>query len=139
MIDKRTVTEVIKGGEIVTQEAGEIRTLGTDELRLNDAYWRAANCLSVGQIYLYDNPLLQLPLSLSNIQPTLLDRWGMTTVRARITLAELEQQLHGPQTGYKNIVLKRRLKNKLIEHRQHIRQHGQATPEIRNWHGTGTQ
>jgi xylulose-5-phosphate/fructose-6-phosphate phosphoketolase len=36
--------------------------LGADEQRLTNAYWRAANYLSVGQIYLYDNPLLQEPL-----------------------------------------------------------------------------
>ena len=40
-------------------------TLGSDELRRMNAYWRAANYLSVGQIYLYDNPLLKEPLKLS--------------------------------------------------------------------------
>lgn len=43
-----------------------------------DAYWRAANYLSVGQIYLYDNPLLRRPLELSQIKPTLLGHWGTT-------------------------------------------------------------
>lgn len=43
-----------------------------------DAYWRAANYLSVGQIYLYDNPLLRKPLELSQIKPTLLGHWGTT-------------------------------------------------------------
>ena len=42
------------------------------------AYWRAANYLSVGQIYLYDNPLLKRPLELSHIKPTLLGHWGTT-------------------------------------------------------------
>jgi xylulose-5-phosphate/fructose-6-phosphate phosphoketolase len=41
-----------------------------------DAYWRAANYLSVGQIYLYDNPLLREPLSLAHIKPRLLGHWG---------------------------------------------------------------
>ncbi len=43
-----------------------------------DAYWRAANYLSVGQIYLYDNPLLREPLKKSHIKPTLLGHWGTT-------------------------------------------------------------
>lgn len=43
-----------------------------------DAYWRAANYLSVGQIYLYDNPLLKRPLTLSDIKPRLLGHWGTT-------------------------------------------------------------
>ena len=38
-------------------------TLSTEDLRLTNAYWRAANYLSVGQIYLYDNPLLREPLT----------------------------------------------------------------------------
>ena len=41
-------------------------------LRKIDAYWRAANYLSVGQIYLYDNPLLKKPLTLAHIKPRLL-------------------------------------------------------------------
>ncbi len=43
-----------------------------------DAYWRAANYLSVGQIYLYDNPLLKKPLSIKHIKPRLLGHWGTT-------------------------------------------------------------
>jgi xylulose-5-phosphate/fructose-6-phosphate phosphoketolase len=43
-----------------------------------NAYWRAANYLSVGQIYLYDNPLLREPLKLSHVKPTLLGHWGTT-------------------------------------------------------------
>ena len=43
-----------------------------------DAYWRAANYLSVGQIYLYDNPLLKKPLTLAHIKPRLLGHWGTT-------------------------------------------------------------
>jgi xylulose-5-phosphate/fructose-6-phosphate phosphoketolase len=48
------------------------------ELSLLDAYWRAANFLSVGQIYLYDNPLLKQPLSKDHIKPRLLGHWGTT-------------------------------------------------------------
>ncbi len=51
---------------------------GTDELRLIDAYWRAANYLSVGQIYLYDNPLLREPLTLAHVKPLVVSHWGTT-------------------------------------------------------------
>ncbi|HRY30091.1 MAG TPA: phosphoketolase family protein [Elusimicrobiota bacterium] len=52
--------------------------LGPEELRKMDAYWRAANYLSVGQIYLYDNPLLRQPLRTEHIKPRLLGHWGTT-------------------------------------------------------------
>ncbi|HEY3755734.1 MAG TPA: phosphoketolase family protein [Opitutaceae bacterium] len=52
--------------------------LDPDRLRRLDAYWRAANYLSVGQIYLLDNPLLRRPLKLSDIKPRLLGHWGTT-------------------------------------------------------------
>jgi xylulose-5-phosphate/fructose-6-phosphate phosphoketolase len=52
--------------------------LSPDELRLLDAYWRAANYLSVGQIYLLDNPLLREPLALEHVKPRLLGHWGTT-------------------------------------------------------------
>jgi xylulose-5-phosphate/fructose-6-phosphate phosphoketolase len=54
------------------------KTLAPDLLRKMDAYWRAANYLSVGQIYLYDNPLLKKPLTLAHIKPRLLGHWGTT-------------------------------------------------------------
>ena len=52
--------------------------LGSEELRLTDAYWRAANYLSVGQIYLYDNPLLREPLALAHVKPLVVGHWGTT-------------------------------------------------------------
>src|SRR6185295_14676871 len=52
--------------------------LTSEELRKIDAYWRAANYLSVGQIYLYDNPLLKEPLKLEHVKPRLLGHWGTT-------------------------------------------------------------
>ena len=52
--------------------------LGPEFVRRIDAYWRAANYLSVGQIYLYDNPLLKKPLTLAHIKPRLLGHWGTT-------------------------------------------------------------
>jgi xylulose-5-phosphate/fructose-6-phosphate phosphoketolase len=54
------------------------RTLDPDELRKIDAYWRAANYLSVGQIYLCDNPLLREPLMPAHIKRMLLGHWGTT-------------------------------------------------------------
>ena len=54
--------------------------LETEELKKLDAYWRAANYLSVGQIYLYDNPLLKEPLTKEHIKPRLLGHWGTTPV-----------------------------------------------------------
>src|SRR5437764_5859840 len=52
--------------------------LSPDELNAIDAYWRAANYLSVGQIYLLDNPLLREPLRPEHIKPRLLGHWGTT-------------------------------------------------------------
>ncbi len=54
------------------------KPLSQDELRKLDAYWRAANYLSVGQIYLYDNPLLRESLKLEHVKPRLLGHWGTT-------------------------------------------------------------
>jgi xylulose-5-phosphate/fructose-6-phosphate phosphoketolase len=52
--------------------------LSAAELELLDAYWRAANYLSVGQIYLMENPLLSQPLSPEHVKPRLLGHWGTT-------------------------------------------------------------
>ena len=53
-------------------------TLSRAESALIDAYWRAANYLSVGQIYLFDNPMLREPLKEEHIKPRLLGHWGTT-------------------------------------------------------------
>jgi len=58
--------------------ASMTNTLSTEELRLIDAYWRAANYLSVGQIYLLANPLLREPLEPGHIKPRLLGHFGTT-------------------------------------------------------------
>jgi xylulose-5-phosphate/fructose-6-phosphate phosphoketolase len=55
-----------------------------------DAYWRTANYLSVGQIYLYDNPMLKKPLKLEHVKPRLLGHWGspaLADVRVQHNLA----------------------------------------------------
>ncbi len=54
------------------------RPLSPEELRKMNDYWRAANYLSVGQIYLYANPLLREPLKLEHVKPRLLGHWGTT-------------------------------------------------------------
>src|SRR5947199_1728116 len=53
-------------------------TLSAEEVAAIDRYWRAANYLSVGQIYLHDNPLLKQPLTLEHVKPRLLGHWGTT-------------------------------------------------------------
>src|SRR5262249_54078211 len=52
--------------------------LSSDDLDLINAFWRAANYLSVGQIYLLDNPLVREPISEAHIKPRLLGHWGTT-------------------------------------------------------------
>jgi len=67
------------GSSTSTRAAAATRApLSSEQLRLIDAYWRAANYLSVGQIYLFDNPLLREPLSLRHIKPRLLGHFGTT-------------------------------------------------------------
>ena len=64
------------GSESKTAAAGP---LSPEELRKMHAYWRAANYLSVGQIYLMDNPLLKEPVQLKHVKPRLLGHWGTTS------------------------------------------------------------
>ena len=52
--------------------------LAPELLRKMNAYWRAANYVSVGQIYLYDNPLLKEPLTLAHVKPLVVSHWGTT-------------------------------------------------------------
>jgi xylulose-5-phosphate/fructose-6-phosphate phosphoketolase len=59
-------------------ETIQANPLSANELRLIDAWWRAANYLSVGQIYLLDNPLLRGPLLPEQVKPRLLGHWGTT-------------------------------------------------------------
>jgi xylulose-5-phosphate/fructose-6-phosphate phosphoketolase len=54
------------------------KPLSSEELRRMDAWWRASNYLAVGQIYLYDNPLLKKPLKVEHVKPRLLGHWGTT-------------------------------------------------------------
>jgi xylulose-5-phosphate/fructose-6-phosphate phosphoketolase len=63
-----------------------------EELRRIDAWWRAANYLSVGQIYLLDNPLLTEPLTTGHVKPRLLGHWG-TTPGLNFVYAHLNRQV----------------------------------------------
>src|SRR6478609_11397981 len=56
----------------------DLQPLSDDTLDQLDGWWRAANYLSVGQIYLLDNPLLRTPLSREDVKPRLLGHWGTT-------------------------------------------------------------
>ena len=62
-----------------SSETGTSGPLSSVLLNKMDAYWRAANYLTVGQIYLQDNPLLEVPLTREDIKPRLLGHWGTTT------------------------------------------------------------
>ena len=65
-------------GAATTSKTPMAGPLSPDLLQKMHAYWRAANYLSVGQIYLQDNPLLEAPLKLEHIKPRLLGHWGTT-------------------------------------------------------------
>ena len=67
-------TEAVNKEESITKA----NTLSPELLHKMNAYWRAANYLSVGQIYLYDNPLLKEPLKLSHVKPIVVGHWGTT-------------------------------------------------------------
>jgi xylulose-5-phosphate/fructose-6-phosphate phosphoketolase len=66
------------GEQISGVQTAQGAPLSQEDLRLLDAYWRAANYLSVGQIYLLDNPLLKEPLLARHTKPRLLGHWGTT-------------------------------------------------------------
>lgn len=65
-------------GLVMENTTQTTEVLSDEELRKIDAYWRAANYLSVGQIYLLNNPLLKNPLTLEDVKPRLLGHWGTT-------------------------------------------------------------
>src|SRR5262245_18704629 len=78
MQDVRLNEAAVADKQPLTKEASMSDTLAANELKAMNAYWRAANYLSVGQIYLLDNPLLREPLRLEHIKPRLLGHWGTT-------------------------------------------------------------
>ena len=72
------MTEATKKPTSAARAANTERALSPELLEKMDRYWHAANYLSVGQIYLLDNPLLQEPLRPEHIKPRLLGHWGTT-------------------------------------------------------------
>jgi len=76
--------------EDAVTERREVRVLEEQDLRRVDAYWRAANYLSVGQIYLLDNPLLREPLRPEHVKPRLLGHWGTSPASTSSTCTSTE-------------------------------------------------
>jgi phosphoketolase len=95
-------------------------TLTLEQLHAIDTYWRAANYPSVGQIYLYDNPLLKRPLTLADVKHMLLRPWDTTPG---------QNFVYVPLGTY----LKQQLKDQLVAHNQYIDKYGEDLPEIRDW------
>ena len=98
-----------------------------------DAYWRAANYLSVGQIYLMANPLLREPLTLAHVKPRLLGHWGTTPglnfVYAHLNRAIRARDLNalfvaGPGHGGPGVVANTWLEGSYTEHFPHISRDG---------------
>lgn len=73
--EKREIAETVTS---LSKHIVRETPLSGEELAKMNAYWRASNYLSVGQIYLFDNPLLREPLTLDHIKPRLLGHWGTT-------------------------------------------------------------
>src|SRR2546421_1353482 len=114
--------------DVVDTQAG---TLSAEELERIDAYWRAANSLSVGQIYLLANPLLREPLRSEHIKPRLLGHWGTTPglnfIYAHMNRAIKARDLNaiyicGPGHGGPGIVANTYLEGTYTETYHHITQ-----------------
>src|SRR5580700_10538813 len=72
------VTRLSRSSTVPRTDLTQARTYHQKDMELIHAYWRAANYLSVGQIYLLDNPLLREPLRAEHVKPRLLGHWGTT-------------------------------------------------------------
>ena len=82
------------------------KALNPELLRKLDAYWRAANYLSVGQIYLCDNPLLKRPLTLANVKHMLLGHGGTTPgLNLVYGFTRIAGRLSGPTASGRNHLL----------------------------------
>ena len=121
-------TAASKGSAEVPQSE---KPLSNEELRKMHAYWRAANYLSVGQIYLYANPLLKEPLKLEHIKPRLLGHWGTTPglnfIYVHLNRAIKKYELNaiyitGPGHGGPGVVANTYLEGTYSEHYPNITQ-----------------
>jgi xylulose-5-phosphate/fructose-6-phosphate phosphoketolase len=126
--------------EAVVNPAGDSQeSLSRDELSLLDAYWRAANYLSVGQIYLYDNPLLKEPLKPDHVKPRLLGHWG-TTPGLNLVYAHLNRLITrhdlnviyvtGPGHGGPGLVANTYLEGTYSEFYSHIPQNAEGMKRL---------
>ncbi len=111
------------------QTMNTANALSPELLQAIDGYWRAANYLSVGQIYLLDNPLLREPLTLEHIKPRLLGHWGTTPglnfIYVHLNRLIREHDLNmlyvtGPGHGAPGIVANTYLEGSYSEHYPHI-------------------
>ncbi len=110
-------------------------SLSKEQMRGLDAYWRAANYLSVGQIYLYDNPLLKEPLTTKHIKPRLLGHFG-TTVGLNLIYVHLNRVIKardlnviyiaGPGHGGPGLVANAYLEGTYSEVYPHVSQDAQG-------------
>ena len=113
--------------------------LSDDDLARFDAYWRAANYLSVGQLYLLDNPLLREPLTLEHVKPRLLGHWGTTPglnfVYVHLNRLIRERDLSvlyvtGPGHGGPGIVANTYLEGSYTEHYPDITQDAEGMRKL---------
>jgi xylulose-5-phosphate/fructose-6-phosphate phosphoketolase len=113
--------------------------LSADELRLLDAYWRAANYLSVGQIYLLDNPLLREPLEEQHVKPRLLGHFGtvpgLNLIYVHLNRAIRERDLNaiyvtGPGHGGPAVVAQSYLEGSYSELYPHVGQDERGLREL---------
>jgi phosphoketolase len=124
-------------------------TIPAHELRKMDAYWRASNYLSGGQIYLLDNAHLKNPLKREHIKPRLLGHWGTSPGlnvlcvhlnRVIVVINDLDR-FHLvedaidrlPQLGARAAYFKQAIHDKLIEHKEYINRFGDDMPAISRW------
>ncbi|MAU96280.1 MAG: phosphoketolase [Fulvimarina sp.] len=78
MDDARTLRREPEATDVAKPNTPKKPTLRPEELHRINAYWRAANYVSVGQMYLYDNPLLREPLTMAHVKPLVVSHWGTT-------------------------------------------------------------
>ena len=123
----------------IGRQASEGGPLSAKDLALIDAWWRAANYLSVGEIYLLDNPLLSEPLALHHIKPRLLGHWGTTPglnfVYAHLNRAIKARDLDmiyiaGPGHGGPGIVANTWLEGRYSEIYPHVPQNARGMQRL---------